>query len=73
MDNALRLQLAADRIDSFADTVKALDKELGQLCSDLGDDLWSKVEAICPWHESVGPATVNKLSALARDLEPHDL
>jgi hypothetical protein len=73
MDKALRLQLAADKIDSFADTIKSLDKELGQLCADIGDDLWNKVEGICPWHSQIGPETVKKLSSLARDLEPQDI
>lgn len=73
MDKATRLQIAADKIDSFAETVQALDKELGLLCSEIGDDLWEKVEAICPWHTQIGPDAVKKLSALARDLEPHEV
>lgn len=73
MDKATRLQIASDRIDSFAETIQELDKELGQLCSDIGDDLWNKIESICPWHTQIGPDTVKKLSSLARDLEPPGL
>ena len=73
MDKATRLQIASDKIYNFAETIQALDEELGQLCSDIGDDLWQKVEGICPWHTQIGPDTVKQLSSLARDLEPPGL
>lgn len=67
---AIRLQLAADKIGTLADMLEELGSYLDKLHSEIGEELYSRVKAAFPLEVEFGPKANAPLIKLMHQLSP---
>ena len=69
---AIKLQCAADLVGDLADAVADMGKQLDDLHSEIGEELYSRVRQAFPLEVEFGPKANAALIRLANGMTPPD-